>query len=94
MRTWQRIFLIIVFAFGLLGGVALLAGANPVTKSDAYRLPTTLPPSFFPGRTAEAYGVAAEIPEVLAGLACYCGCDRSVGHRHLLDCFTDDHGAG
>ncbi len=94
MRMWQRIFLIAVFASGLLGGIALLADADPATKDDAYRLPTTLPPAFFLGRTAEAYGVAAEIPDVLAGLACYCGCDRSAGHRHLLDCFADDHGAG
>jgi hypothetical protein len=57
-------------------------------------LPTPLPAELFQGRAHEAYKAAAEIPEVLAGLKCYCGCDRSMGHRHLLDCFVDNHGAG
>lgn len=56
-------------------------------------LPTPLPAEQFQGQVREGYKTAAEIPEVLAGLACYCGCDRSAGHRYLLDCFTDDHGA-
>ncbi len=57
-------------------------------------LPTPLPAELFQGRVREAYRAAGEIPEVIAGLACYCGCDKSHGHRHLLDCFVDDHGAG
>jgi hypothetical protein len=48
----------------------------------------------FQGKVREAYKAAGEIPDVLAGLACYCGCDKSHGHRNLLDCFVDDHGAG
>ena len=94
MQTWLKTCLKGVFALSLLFGVGLPTGADPVAEPKAYSLPSTLPPAFFLGRTAEAYGVAAEIPEVLAGLACYCGCDRSNNHRHLLDCFTDDHGAG
>ena len=56
-------------------------------------LPTTLPADRFQGRVREAYKVAAEIPDVIAGVACYCGCNKSQGHRNLLDCFVDDHGA-
>jgi len=56
-------------------------------------LPTPLPADRFQGRVREAYKVAAEIPDVIAGVACYCGCDKSQGHRNLLDCFVDDHGA-
>jgi hypothetical protein len=70
------------------------AKANPVPTAQAAALPTPLPAELFQGRAREAYKAAAEIPDVLAGLACYCGCDRSHGHRHLLDCFVDDHGAG
>jgi len=57
-------------------------------------LPTPLPAELFTGPARDAYRAAAEIPDVLAGLACYCGCAKSHGHRHLLDCFVDDHGAG
>jgi hypothetical protein len=24
---------------------------------------------------------------------CYCGCDRTYGHKNLLDCFRDEHGS-
>jgi hypothetical protein len=68
--------------------------AQPATIPQTNALPTPLPAILFQGRVREAYKAAAEIPEVLAGLTCYCGCDKSQGHRHLLDCFADDHGAG
>ncbi len=66
----------------------------PRSTPPATALPTPLPADLFQGRVREAYRAAGDIPDVLAGLTCYCGCDRSAGHRHLLDCFTDDHGAG
>jgi len=69
------------------------AAQNAPAKT-ASTLPTPLPATLFKGRVREAYTAAAEIPDVLAGLACYCGCNKSHGHRHLLDCFVDDHGAG
>lgn len=68
------------------------AAANAPPAPDS--LPTPLPAERFTGRIREAYQAAADIPEVLAGLHCYCGCDKSLGHRSLLDCFVDDHGAG
>lgn len=62
--------------------------------AETVNLPTPLPADMFQGRVREAYQAAAEIPEVLAGVSCYCGCNKSQGHRNLLDCFVDDHGAG
>lgn len=56
-------------------------------------LPTPLPAAQFQGRVREAYQAAADMPQILAGLTCYCGCDKSQGHRHLLDCFVDTHGS-
>ena len=44
-------------------------------------------------RVAQVYEMAAEIPEVLDGLYCYCDCSRHSNHRSLLTCFQDDHGA-
>ena len=45
-------------------------------------------------RIAEVYEQAAAIPHVLDGLYCYCDCSKHSGHRSLLTCFHDDHGAG
>ncbi len=42
---------------------------------------------------ARAYSQAAEIPVVLDGLYCHCGCKEHSGHRSLLTCFQSDHGA-
>lgn len=57
-------------------------------------LPATLSPDLFSGAIRDGYIIAQTIPDVLAGLHCYCGCDRSMGHGNLLDCFVDDHAAG
>lgn len=53
----------------------------------------TLPPYYFTGETAEAYKVALELPEVLDSLYCYCDCEKHMGHKSLLTCFVDQHGA-
>ena len=73
---------------------------TPVKKSPSVSvtaqppaLPTPLPAAQFQGRVRQAYQTAADMPQVLAGLACYCGCDKSQGHRNLLDCFVDTHGS-
>ncbi len=56
--------------------------------------PATLPPSQFPHPIiARAYLVAQQIPGTLAQQPCYCFCYRTAGHRGLLDCFADLHGA-
>lgn len=56
-------------------------------------LPKTLDPSLFQGTAQQAYQVAKEIPEVLAQMPCFCGCE-AYGHENLLDCFIDRHGEG
>ena len=45
-------------------------------------------------RAAETYQMASEIPAVLDGVFCFCYCHQNFGHYSLLDCFTNDHGAG
>lgn len=57
-------------------------------------LPVTIAPVEFQSEMVQhAYAAAAAIKPVLYQLPCYCGCDHSHGHRHLLDCFTSYHGA-
>ena len=70
--------------------------AQPTQESpeEVGSLPATLSSEFFAGEVKEGYQIAEAIPDILAGLRCYCGCDRSMRHRNLLDCFVDDHAAG
>jgi len=85
-------------------GVALVVAAVfLLSRSDSggdKRLPgqlletrPVLPYSQFSGKTATAYRYAAETPEVVDRQFCYCYCEKSFGHKTLLTCFTDDHGA-
>ena len=53
----------------------------------------TLDPSLFAGRVRHAYAIARDNPALLMQLHCYCGCDKTDGHKNLLDCFRDKHGA-
>lgn len=41
----------------------------------------------------EVYREAAQIPNVLYQLPCYCRCDRALGHKSLHSCFEGTHGA-
>ncbi|MFN7649377.1 MAG: CYCXC family (seleno)protein [Acidobacteriota bacterium] len=62
------------------------------TAAAAKPFPPTLDPkSFTDPIIRKAYQVAKEIPEILAQQPCYCYCDRSAGHKGLLDCFRDNH---
>jgi hypothetical protein len=50
-------------------------------------------PAFFTGRVAKAYRIAREIQEVIDSLYCYCRCKENFGHKSLLTCLADKHGA-
>ncbi len=55
-------------------------------------LPKTLDPKLFPDRlNRNVYALAAKEKKILYQLPCYCGCDREVGHKSLLDCYCDRH---
>jgi hypothetical protein len=57
------------------------------------QLRITLDPQNFQGTARQAYEVAERDPALLTQLHCYCGCDKSLGHKSLLDCFRDEHGS-
>ncbi len=67
---------------------------SAIPLSTHTSLPATLSPDLFSGAVKDGYVIAQTIPDVLAGLHCYCGCDQSMRHGNLLDCFVDDHAAG
>ncbi len=68
--------------------------ANRAGETQAVAdLRKTLDPMQFQGEVREAYKVAQDNPDLLVQLHCYCGCDRTNGHKNLLDCYRDYHGA-
>jgi hypothetical protein len=97
---WKKVFLTCVAGLWL----TTVLQAEPAKKAAPVKqappavaqtptLPTPLPAAQFQGRVRGAYQAAADIPQVLAEVKCYCGCDKSQGHRSLLDCFVDTHGS-
>jgi len=91
---------IAVLAILGLGGGYLLSvnrggGGEVVTVEELRGGETrqTLSPAHFTGRVAKAYRIAREIPEVLDSLYCYCECKKNFGHKSLLTCYVDKHGA-
>ena len=57
-------------------------------------LPATMDPGLFTDPLVQnAYAVAAKIKKALYLQPCYCHCDRSHGHKSLLDCFASKHGS-
>lgn len=88
----------------VVGMVLVVAAVFFISRPDAEkgvkRIPgqlletrPVLPYSQFSGKTATAYRYAAETPEVVDRQFCYCYCEKNFGHKTLLTCFTDDHGA-
>ena len=87
-----------ILLFAGLGVTALVLSSQ---SRDGYVLPATprvprpktLHPALFTAKTAKAYQVAWEHPELLERMPCYCGCYVDNGHRNNLDCFVDKHAA-
>jgi hypothetical protein len=63
-------------------------------KPPQGELPATVDPGLFTDPVVQnAYAVAAKIKKDLYQQPCYCHCDRSHGHKSLLDCFASKHGS-
>ena len=86
-----------LFAWGRVGTKSSTGITHTVhgAPSGYARRETRIPlsPALFVGKTAVAYRVAHEIPDVLDQLYCYCYCDKNMGHRTLLTCFVNSHAA-
>ena len=86
-----------LFAWGWVGTrePSRFSNSEPKASSGYVRRETKTPlaPALFVGKTAMAYQVAQEIPDILDQLYCYCECDRHMRHSSLLSCFVDSHAA-
>lgn len=86
-------------SFGQVGGQPLImdpdtrAYIERVQKAGLDETNPLMPSSRYSSRVAWYYKRAAEIPEVLDSIYCYCKCRENPRFRHknLLTCFTDDH---
>lgn len=69
-------------------------GHHPAPRSAAER-ETVMAASHFGGypRIANVYRAAAEVPDRLDGVYCYCHCAEHAGHYSLLSCFASEHAA-
>jgi hypothetical protein len=74
-------------------GFAAWLGRPAITPGQHIRRETrpTLSPTLFVGKAATTHQIAQDIPDILDQLYCYCGCDKTSGHRSLLSCYTDGH---
>jgi hypothetical protein len=106
-KTPYLILVILILAIGLLlieGGCSkpIPGETDPAKAFKVLRakmtdpntgLPKTLDPNLIQGEDQMGYRIAKEIPEILAQLPCFCGCEAA-GHESLLDCFVDEHAVG
>ena len=104
VRYWWVAALLVLLALGiglatrtepakLAAGPALSAGAAAPTSPVRRETRPTLDPARFVGKAALTHQIARDIPDVLDQLYCYCECDKHVGHKSLLSCYTDGHAA-
>lgn len=84
--------------FRLLGGALLAAGGATLAAcgagAGAAGVGMKLPPYAYSSRVVlTGYRFAADHPEALVYLPCYCGCGQTNGHENLRDCFVSAAGA-
>ncbi|SRR5271166_1432654 len=85
-------FLVVAIAYaGYMSSQSQPADGQLATGNAAARIRVTLDPQEFQGNARDAYKVAERNPALLAQLHCYCGCDKLLGHKNLLDCYRDTH---
>ena len=78
----------------VVGIGALARGASAPDSSSASGDVTAVTVSLaeLPAATAGIYQYVADHADQFAEIPCYCGCDRSLGHRNLEDCFINPAG--
>ncbi len=75
--------------FGLIRGASAPDGADIMTGSPVVTVElSTVTPAI-----AADYHYAADHLADFGQIPCYCGCDRTVSHRNLADCYVTATGA-
>lgn len=68
------------------------AGVETKSLTAAYNGAPVLDSSNYFGGAAMGYAAAKAAPQVMSKIFCWCGCDATDHHHHLIDCFTSTHG--
>jgi len=91
---WFGIFAVVVVTVAVVtaqGGYHFGNDADTPTRISVSQLPPLPVTPFAPARPMETvravFQFAAQHPEVLHHIPCFCGC-QSLGHRHNDDCFV------
>ncbi len=84
---------------GMIGGQRSALGAGEPEARILQAIPRrprpkTLSPALFEGKTARAYQIAKQVPQLIEQMPCYCGCFKGNGHQNNLDCYVDRHAFG
>jgi hypothetical protein len=99
LNPWMAVIVVVGVAAATYAGLSVYrsgaesAPSAPREADAAKNLRMTLDPNQFIGEVKQAYLIAESDPALLAQLHCWCGCDRTDGHKNLLDCYRDTHGA-
>ncbi len=96
-KSWVRIvgLELAVLAVIALGIVGLIRGASGPDSGHAMAAPpvVTVDLSTVTTEIEADYRYAADNISDFAQIPCYCGCDRTLGHRNLADCYVTSTGA-
>lgn len=88
---------LLTYAFWLLTGTGGPDSAAPTTTGETPAMLAVAPGgtvelAALPAEHQKMYRAAAADPEAFQAVACYCGCEEFLDHRHLLDCFERPDG--
>jgi hypothetical protein len=75
--------------FGLCILALLIVACGSATTTTEPPLPAFVHQS---AQSLKAYRLAAQMPELLHSLPCYCNCGAMFGHQSLHDCFFNADG--
>jgi hypothetical protein len=90
---WIVLSVVAVVVLGAVGGgIAVLLGGSHDQPPAAVAAGGVVELSAMPGHVAEHYRFAAAHPDVYSEVPCFCGCDATLDHRFLLDCFVRPDG--
>ncbi|MEP7114813.1 MAG: PCYCGC motif-containing (lipo)protein [Ilumatobacteraceae bacterium] len=96
-RLWFKIVAgeIALVAMIFLGVFGLVRGASGADPNDGFAASSVVTISLdtVPADMAAHYRYAAAHADEYTQIPCYCGCDNSLGHRYLTDCFVTPTGA-
>lgn len=74
-----------ILAIGIISACSSLDTKDLALDSKHAAMPDYVMNS--PKKVQETYLLAAQYPEVLEAVPCYCGCGAEAGHENNLDCF-------